>query len=37
MTAIVIIRIDFAKSVFALHGVNATGKPALVRHTVPRA
>lgn len=37
MTAIVTIGIDLAKNVFAVHGVDATGKPALVRITVPRA
>jgi hypothetical protein len=37
MTAIVTIGIDLAKNVFAVHGVDATGKPALVRPTVPRA
>ena len=29
MTAIVTIGIDLAKNVFAIHGVDATGKPAL--------
>lgn len=29
MTAIVTIGIDLAKNVFALHGVDATGKPVL--------
>ena len=37
MTAIVTIGIDLAKNVFAVHGVGATGKPALVRPSVPRA
>ncbi len=37
MSAIVTIGIDLAKNVFAVHGVNATGKPALVRPSVPRA
>ncbi|MEX1167323.1 MAG: IS110 family transposase, partial [Hydrogenophaga sp.] len=37
MTAIVTIGIDLAKNVFAVHGVDATGKPALVRPSVPRA
>jgi hypothetical protein len=37
MTAIVTISIDLAKNVFAIHGVDATGKPALVRPSVPRA
>lgn len=36
MTAIVIIGIDLAKNVFAVHGVDATGKPTLVRPSVPR-
>ena len=30
MTAIVSIGIDIAKNVFAVHGVDATSKPALV-------
>jgi transposase len=34
--AIVTLGIDLAKNVFALHGVDATGKPALVRPSVPR-
>jgi transposase len=34
--AIVTVGIDLAKSVFAVHGVDATGKPALVRPSVPR-
>jgi transposase len=34
---IVTIGIDLAKNVFAVHGVDATGKPALVRPSVPRA
>ena len=33
---IVTLGIDLAKNVFALHGVDATGKPALVRPTVAR-
>ena len=37
MTAIVTIGIDLAKNVFAVHGVGATGKLALVRPSVPRA
>ena len=37
MTAILTIGIDLAKNVFAVHGVDATGKPALVRPSVPRA
>ena len=36
-TAIVSVGIDLAKNVFAVHGVDATGKPALVRPSVPRA
>ena len=35
--AIVTMGIDLAKNVFAVHGVDATGKPALVRPSVPRA
>jgi hypothetical protein len=35
--AIVTVGIDLAKNVFAVHGVNATGQPALVRPSVPRA
>ena len=34
--AIVTVGIDLAKNVFAVHGVDATGKPALVRPSVPR-
>jgi transposase len=34
--AIVTVGIDLAKSVFAVHGVDATGKPALVRPSVAR-
>ncbi len=37
MSAIVTIGIDLAKNVFAVHGVDATGQPALVRPSVPRA
>ena len=37
MSAIVTIGIDLAKNVFAVHGANATGQPALVRPSVPRA
>ena len=37
MSAIVTIGIDLAKNVFAVHGVDATGKPARVRPSVPRA
>jgi hypothetical protein len=36
-STIVAIGIDFAKNVFAVHVVGATGKPALVRSSVPRA
>lgn len=35
MTAIVIIGIDLAKNVIAVHGVDATGKPALMHPRVP--
>ena len=35
--AIVTLGIDLAKSVFALHGVDEGGKPALVRPSVARA
>ncbi|MFN9727950.1 MAG: IS110 family transposase, partial [Acidovorax sp.] len=34
--AIVTVGIDLAKSVFAVHGVDECGKPALVRPEVPR-
>ncbi len=34
--AIVTVGIDLAKNVFAVHGVDETGKPALVRPEVPR-
>lgn len=37
MTTIVTIGIDMAKNVFATHGVDATGKPVLLRPRVPRA
>jgi transposase len=37
MSAIVTIGIDLAKNVFAVHGVDATGKSALVRPSVPRS
>jgi len=37
MSAIVTIGIDLAKNVFAVHGVDVTGKPALVCPSVPRA
>ena len=33
---IVTVGIDLAKNVFAVHGVDATGKPALVRPSVAR-
>ncbi len=36
-TAIVSVGIDLAKKVFAVHGVDEAGKPALVRPTFPRA
>lgn len=35
--SIVTIGIDLAKNVFAVHGVNAAGKPELVRPDVKRA
>ncbi len=35
--AIVTIGIDLAKNVFAVHGVDATGKATLIRPGVPRA
>lgn len=35
--AIVTLGIDLAKSIFAVHGVDEAGKPALVRPNVPRA
>jgi transposase len=35
--AIVTVGIDLAKNVFAIHGVDETGKPALMRPNVPRA
>lgn len=35
--AILYVGIDLAKNVFALHGVDEAGKPALVRPSVPRA
>ena len=34
---IVYVGIDLAKNVFAVHGVDEHGKPALVRPAVPRA
>ena len=34
--SIVIVGIDLAKNVFAVHGIDATGKPVLVRHSVTR-
>lgn len=37
MSVIVTIGIDLAKNVFAVHGIDATGKPVLVRPNVPRA
>ena len=36
MATIVTVVIDLAKNVFAVHGVDETGKPALVRPEVPR-
>jgi transposase len=35
--AIVFVGIDLAKNVFAVHGIDERGKPALVRPSVPRA
>jgi transposase len=35
--AIVTVGIDLAKNVFAVHGVNESGKASLVRPEVPRA
>lgn len=35
--AIITIGIDLAKNVFAVHGVDESGKPALVRPEIPRA
>ena len=35
--AILYVGIDLAKNVFAVHGVDEHGKPALVRPSVPRA
>jgi hypothetical protein len=37
ITAIVPFGINLAKNVFAVHGVDALGQPALVRPEVPRA
>ena len=37
MSVIVTIGIDLAKNVFDVHGIDATGKPVLVRPNVPRA
>ena len=37
MATIVTVVIDLAKNVFAVHGVDETGKPALVRPEVPHA
>ena len=34
---IVTVGIDLAKSVFAIHGVDATGKPVLLKPSVSRA
>jgi hypothetical protein len=33
---IVTVEIDLAKNVFAVHGVDATGKPVLLKPKVPR-
>ena len=35
--SILYVSIDLAKNVFAVHGINETGKPALVRPAVPCA
>ena len=35
--AILFVGIDLAKNVFAVHGVDEAGKPAMVRPSVPRA
>jgi len=35
--SIVFVGIDLAKNVFAVHGVNEAGKPALVKPSVARA
>lgn len=35
--AIVFVGIDLAKNVFAVHGVDESGKPGLMRPSVPRA
>ena len=35
--SIVTVGIDLAKNVFAVHGIDATGKPVLVRPSVSRA
>jgi transposase len=35
--AIVSVDLDLAKNVFAIHGVDESGKPALVRPSVPCA
>jgi transposase len=37
LTAIVTVGIDLPKKVFAVHGVDEAGKPALLRLNVPRA
>jgi transposase len=37
MAIIVYVGIDLAKNVFAVHGVDEHGQPALVRPSVPRA
>ena len=37
LMAIVTVGIDLAKNVFAVHGVDEAGKPALVRPSVPHA
>ena len=35
--SIIAVGIDLAKNVFAVHGVNGTGKPEMVQPKVPRA
>ena len=37
LMAIVSVGIDLAKNVFAVYGLDETGKPALVRPSLPRA
>ncbi|SHE64645.1 transposase [Lampropedia hyalina DSM 16112] len=35
--AIITVRIDLAKNIFAVHGIHAAGKPELIRLSVGRA